>query len=68
MLDGRRIAHEWVQELQQVAKGLNTTLKRPPGLAVVLVGQRQDSMLYVSRKQDVCRQAGVNVTLFHLVS
>ena len=29
---------------------------RPPGLAVVLVGDRPDSQIYVHRKQEACRK------------
>ena len=30
---------------------------RPPGLAVVLVGGRPDSKIYVHRKEEACRKA-----------
>ncbi|KXZ47921.1 hypothetical protein GPECTOR_32g534 [Gonium pectorale] len=34
-------------------------LGRPPGLGVVLVGNRPDSMLYVAKKQEACQKAGM---------
>jgi methylenetetrahydrofolate dehydrogenase (NADP+)/methenyltetrahydrofolate cyclohydrolase len=37
---------------------LQPLLGRPPGLAVVLIGNRPDSSLYVSKKAEACAQAG----------
>eukprot|EP00854_Cymbomonas_tetramitiformis_P018347 gene18347-21882_t len=39
-----------------------------PGLAVVLVGDRADSLLYVKRKQEACTSVGFNFFLSHLSS
>ena len=58
ILDGRATASTWISELQQQVKMLQPLLGRPPGLAVVLVGNRPDSQLYVNRKAEACAQAG----------
>jgi methylenetetrahydrofolate dehydrogenase (NADP+)/methenyltetrahydrofolate cyclohydrolase len=36
----------------------------PPGLAVILVGNRDDSRSYVSLKQKACREVEMNSLLF----
>lgn len=39
---------------------------RAPGLGVVLVGERSDSMLYVARKREACERVGVSCAVTHL--
>ncbi len=58
VLDGKRVAAVWTAEIAQEVAEVTRVLRRPPGLAVVLVGSRPDSVLYVSRKQEACRQVG----------
>jgi 5,10-methylene-tetrahydrofolate dehydrogenase/methenyl tetrahydrofolate cyclohydrolase len=60
VLDGKAIAADWSEQLQQQVPGVTQTLGRPPGLAVVLVGSRADSMLYVSKKEEACMRIGIN--------
>jgi len=55
VLDGKAVASGWSLELQQQVQELNRVLNRRPGLAVVLVGNRPDSLIYVTRKQEACR-------------
>ena len=67
ILDGRAVASAWQEEL---AAGVASTRAaagcRPPGLAVVLVGDRPDSALYVARKREACARVGVHSSLLHL--
>ena len=37
-----------------------------PGLAVIMVGDRVDSTLYVRRKQEACLGAGMGFNLAHM--
>ena len=60
------MALEWASELQVEAKILAGQIGRPPGLAVLLVGSRPDSLLYVARKQEACLRAGVHIDVFSL--
>jgi hypothetical protein len=55
VLDGRAVAAAWSSELQQQVQDISRLLNRRPGLAVVLVGDRPDSLIYVSRKQEACK-------------
>jgi len=55
ILDGRRVAR---QLNQASVKGRAAALERPPGLAVVLVGEDPASQVYVSRKTKVAGRVG----------
>lgn len=55
VLDGKAVAAAWSAELQQQVQDISRVLNRRPGLAVVLVGSRPDSLIYVSRKQEACK-------------
>jgi hypothetical protein len=65
VLDGKAIAADWSEQLQQQVPGVRQALGRPPGLAVVLVGSRPDSMLYVSKKEEACMRIGINCRCGH---
>ena len=39
---------------------------RAPGVAVVLVGNRPDSLVYVKRKREACASVGISFKLHHL--
>lgn len=54
LLDGRAAAAEWEEELRGEVAEIRRVAGRPPGLAVVLVGDRPDSHLYVHRKREAC--------------
>ncbi len=56
ILDGRAVAAQWLAELSEEVQELTALIRRPPGLAVVLVGSRPDSLLYVSRKEEACQK------------
>jgi hypothetical protein len=54
---------QWVDEVAAEVKEVTQRLKRPPGLAVVLVGSRPDSLLYVTRKKETCVKASACIQL-----
>ncbi|MDX1633710.1 MAG: bifunctional methylenetetrahydrofolate dehydrogenase/methenyltetrahydrofolate cyclohydrolase FolD [Marinobacter sp.] len=59
LINGKEIA---AQVRQQVATGVKVRLEqglRPPGLAVVLVGEDPASQVYVRNKRNACEQAGI---------
>lgn len=67
LLDGTAAAAAWTAELAVAAAAVAAARRgRPPGLAVVLVGDRPDSALYALRKREACARAGVAATLIHL--
>ncbi|GFR41461.1 hypothetical protein Agub_g2149 [Astrephomene gubernaculifera] len=66
VLDGRAVAAAWEKELANDVQLLTKLLGRPPGLGVVLVGSRPDSILYVTKKQEACQKAGVRTFIRQL--
>lgn len=59
LLPGKRIAREWLTELAGEVGELRAALGRAPGLAVVQVGGRRDSRVYVKNKEKACREVGI---------
>ena len=57
ILDGKGIAAVWQREVAAEVAEVTAQAGRPPGLAVVLVGGRPDSKIYVHRKEEACRKA-----------
>jgi 5,10-methylene-tetrahydrofolate dehydrogenase/methenyl tetrahydrofolate cyclohydrolase len=68
ILDGRGIAAIWQDELALEVSDIKSRGGRPPGLGVILVGDRPDSLLYVSRKQEACTQIGMHSVVRQLSS
>jgi methylenetetrahydrofolate dehydrogenase (NADP+)/methenyltetrahydrofolate cyclohydrolase len=62
ILSGRKLAREVRREVAARVSSLD----RPPGLAVVLVGEDEASQVYVSYKEKACRKAGVRSTVVRL--
>ncbi|QIZ77168.1 bifunctional methylenetetrahydrofolate dehydrogenase/methenyltetrahydrofolate cyclohydrolase FolD [Ferrimonas lipolytica] len=58
IIDGKRIAAEVREYLQQQTTRRVADGKRAPGLAVILVGQDPASGVYVNNKRKACEQVG----------
>lgn len=56
VIDGKGIANDWEKSIAAEAEELTKELGRPPGLAVIVAGERPDSAIYVQRKQDACKR------------
>ena len=65
ILDGKAIANAWKAEIAEDVKAVTAEAGRPPGLAVVLVGDRPDSEIYVHRKQEACNKVGIPALATH---
>ncbi|MGA1302735.1 MAG: bifunctional methylenetetrahydrofolate dehydrogenase/methenyltetrahydrofolate cyclohydrolase FolD [Cyanobium sp.] len=66
VLDGRRLASEIEQRLSHaIAEGLRT-VARPPGLAVLRVGDDPASGVYVANKEKACDRIGIRNLGAHL--
>lgn len=61
VLDGRAVATTWQEELARDVRDVYAKGGRPPGLGVILVGSRPDSLLYVTRKREACERVGGRV-------
>ena len=60
VLDGRAVAADWERELAKTVREIQDRGGRPPGLGVILVGDRPDSQVYVARKQEACERVGMH--------
>ncbi|MFM1841752.1 MAG: Methylenetetrahydrofolate dehydrogenase / Methenyltetrahydrofolate cyclohydrolase [Cyanobacteriota bacterium] len=59
MLDGKALAQKIQQELQQTIAALIPQVGRPPGLAVLMVGDNPASAVYVRNKEKACEKLGM---------
>jgi methylenetetrahydrofolate dehydrogenase (NADP+)/methenyltetrahydrofolate cyclohydrolase len=66
MLDGKRVAKEMRAEIAAAVAARTAAGKRPPGLAVVLVGDNPASHAYVRNKRKACGEVGMQSWLHHL--
>lgn len=66
VIDGKSIALNWEKSIAAEAAELTKELGRPPGLAVIVAGERPDSAIYVQRKQDACKRVGIHSMLYKL--
>ncbi|NEO55035.1 MAG: bifunctional 5,10-methylene-tetrahydrofolate dehydrogenase/5,10-methylene-tetrahydrofolate cyclohydrolase, partial [Okeania sp. SIO3B5] len=59
-LDGKALAKKIKAELQQKVQTLQSKIGRPPGLAVLMVGDNPASAVYVRNKEKACSQVGIS--------
>ncbi len=59
ILDGKALAARLIDELQRDIEAMRGRGQRPPGLAVVLLGNDPASAVYVRNKRLACERAGV---------
>jgi len=66
ILDGNRLARAWRARLAEQVAELVAQQQRPPGLAVVLVGNDPASEIYVRNKRRDCEEVGFKSNVQHL--
>lgn len=66
ILDGKAIAKALRQSLQQQVQARIDQGIRPPGLAVVLVGDNPASQVYVRHKRNACAEVGIRSKAYDL--
>jgi methylenetetrahydrofolate dehydrogenase (NADP+)/methenyltetrahydrofolate cyclohydrolase len=66
LLDGRLLAAELEERLAAVISGRLAPAGRPPGLAVLRVGDDPASGVYVANKEKACRRVGITNLGAHL--
>jgi len=59
IIDGRTIAEELKREVRAQSAALLARGLRPPGLAVILVGDDAASQIYVRNKRRACEECGI---------
>ncbi|MBN2680330.1 bifunctional methylenetetrahydrofolate dehydrogenase/methenyltetrahydrofolate cyclohydrolase FolD [Acidithiobacillus montserratensis] len=65
-IDGKAIAQKLQHETAQRSQDFLKTYGRPPGLAVVLVGNNPASEVYVQKKRDTCKSVGIHSLAINL--
>lgn len=66
LLDGKRIADEILGEIRNEVVGTGDAGRRPPGLAVILVGGDPASLVYVGLKVKKCAELGFHSQRYDL--
>ena len=59
LLDGKALAQKIQSELQTKVAQLSSKIGRPPGLAVLMVGDNPASAVYVRNKERACQKVGI---------
>ncbi|BAU67176.1 Methenyltetrahydrofolate cyclohydrolase [Stanieria sp. NIES-3757] len=59
ILDGKALAQKIQLQLQNQVRSLQTKIGRPPGLAVLMVGDNPASAVYVRNKEKSCQKVGI---------
>lgn len=62
LLNGKLIGEAILEE----TKTLCSSLSRRPRLAILLVGDSPDSLLYIKKKEEAAARVGIDITLHHL--
>ncbi|MFP4167357.1 MAG: bifunctional methylenetetrahydrofolate dehydrogenase/methenyltetrahydrofolate cyclohydrolase FolD [Desulfonatronovibrionaceae bacterium] len=66
LLDGKQTAATIRRELAERVQQTGKKAGRPPGLAVILVGEDPGSRIYVRNKEKACAEAGIESTSLRL--
>jgi len=66
LLDGFKVASEKNLELKEKISEAVLTFKRPPKLAIILIGDNPASVSYVTGKGKACKLVGIEHDLFQL--
>lgn len=59
LLDGKALAQKIQLELKAKVANLEPKIGRPPGLAVIMVGDNPASAVYVRNKERACKKVGI---------
>ncbi|XP_023743579.1 bifunctional protein FolD 1, mitochondrial [Lactuca sativa] len=63
VIDGKQIAEEIISAVGVEVRRMKKTIGEVPGLGVILVGERRDSLTYVRNKMKACEEAGFKFDL-----
>lgn len=66
ILSGKEVSPSDLLKISQKIAHVKKLGSRPPCLAVVLVGDRPESLIYVNAKQKACKKAGIDSRVLHL--
>ena len=64
IIDGKGISRQMLEEIEREVKSYSHIGK--PGLSVIQVGGREDSNIYIKKKQEACDLTGMTSTIYNL--
>ena len=65
-LDGKKLSLEIEEKLKNDIESSIDFTKRPPGLAVIRIGDDPASGVYVKNKERACSRVGIRSFIYHL--
>ncbi|KAI3723144.1 hypothetical protein L2E82_34534 [Cichorium intybus] len=65
-IDGRSIANDIKATIATEVCNMKNSIKKVPGLGVILVGKRKDSLSFVRIKKKACEQVGITSVVIEL--
>lgn len=68
IIDGRKVSKDIKNEIAEKVEKLKAEGKRPPHLAIIIVGDDGASHTYVNGKINACKAVGFDFTLMHFAS
>ncbi|WP_424961957.1 bifunctional 5,10-methylenetetrahydrofolate dehydrogenase/5,10-methenyltetrahydrofolate cyclohydrolase [Ekhidna sp.] len=68
IIDGKKVSKDIKNEIAEKVEKLKAEGKRPPHLAIIIVGDDGASHTYVSGKINACKAVGFDFTLMHFAS
>lgn len=66
VIDGKLIAEQIRLGIADEVRRMKDSIKKVPGLAVIMVGDRKDSQTYVRNKIKACEETGIKSVLTEL--
>ena len=66
ILDGKLVASKLKITLKDAIANRSLKGLRPPGLAVILVGNNEASKIYVNNKRELCKEVGIKYLAYDL--
>ncbi|EPS62610.1 hypothetical protein M569_12179, partial [Genlisea aurea] len=66
IIDGKFVSKQIREEIASEITRMKDSIGVTPGLAVILVGDRKDSAVYVRNKKKACESVGINSFEVHL--
>ncbi|XP_051130514.1 bifunctional protein FolD 1, mitochondrial-like isoform X3 [Andrographis paniculata] len=66
IIDGKAIANRITSGIALEVKSMEKLVRKVPGLAVIIVGQRRDSQTYVRNKMIACKEVGMKFKMITL--
>ncbi|KAK1563748.1 hypothetical protein Q3G72_032172 [Acer saccharum] len=66
VIDGKSIAEDIRSSITSEVRRMKESIGKVPGLAVIVVGQRRDSLIYVRNKIKACEETGIKSMMTEL--